>query len=50
MGWWRRREREHDLERELQSDIELEAAEQQQDGLRRSRAGTWRLAALRAGI
>jgi putative ABC transport system permease protein len=29
---WRRREREQDLERELRSDLELEAAEQQEDG------------------
>ena len=33
MGWWRRKEREHDLERELQSDLELEALEQQESGL-----------------
>jgi hypothetical protein len=29
MPWWNRREREHDLERELQSGLELEAMEQQ---------------------
>ncbi len=45
MAWWRRREREHDLERELQSDIELEAAEQQQAGLSPKQA---HYAALRA--
>src|SRR5437667_10255473 len=33
MGWWRRKRREHDLERELQSDLELEAMEQQESGL-----------------
>src|SRR2546427_11530118 len=33
MRWWRRGEREHDLERELRSDIELEAEEQREDGL-----------------
>src|SRR5215472_3548330 len=33
MSWWRREERERDLERELLSDIELEAAEQQEHGL-----------------
>src|SRR5438876_9948088 len=31
--WWQRREREQDLERELRSHLELEAAEQQDDGL-----------------
>jgi putative ABC transport system permease protein len=31
--WWRRKEREQDLERELRSDLELEAAEQQENGL-----------------
>lgn len=30
---WRRKEREQDLERELRSDLELEAAEQQERGL-----------------
>src|SRR2546421_11425356 len=33
MRWWRRKEREHDLERELLSDLDLEAAEQQEKGL-----------------
>src|SRR5580698_3575122 len=33
MRWWRRKDREHDLERELQSDLELEAIEQQERGL-----------------
>jgi hypothetical protein len=33
MRWWRRKEREQDLERELQSDLELEAMEQQESGL-----------------
>src|SRR5437762_10641744 len=33
MRWWGRKEREHDLERELQSDLELEALEQQESGL-----------------
>jgi predicted permease len=33
MRWWRRRDRQHDLERELQSDLELEALEQQEGGL-----------------
>lgn len=31
--WWRRKERERDLERELRSDLELEAAEQRDNGL-----------------
>jgi len=33
MRWWGRKRREHDLERELQSDLELEAMEQQESGL-----------------
>jgi hypothetical protein len=33
MRWWRQREREEDLERELRSDLELEAEEQEADGL-----------------
>ena len=33
MRWWRRGERERDLERELRSDLELEAAEQRENGL-----------------
>ena len=31
--WWRRRDREEDLERELRSDLELEAEEQRANGL-----------------
>jgi hypothetical protein len=45
MRWWRRRGREEDLERELRSDLELEAAEQQESGLSAEQA---RYAALRA--
>ena len=30
---WRRKQREQDLERELRSDLELEAQEQQESGL-----------------
>src|SRR5690242_4876195 len=33
MNWLRRRRREQDLERELRSDLELEAAEQQERGI-----------------
>lgn len=33
MRWWRRKKREQDLERELRSDLELEATEQQENGL-----------------
>ena len=33
MRWFRRKDREGDLERELHSDLELEAAEQQEKGL-----------------
>ena len=33
MHWWRRKEREQDLERELRADLELEAAEQQENGV-----------------
>lgn len=33
MHWWPRRRRDHDLERELRSDLEIEAAEQQENGL-----------------
>jgi predicted permease len=33
MLWWRREKREEDLERELRSDLELEAAEQEERGL-----------------
>src|ERR1035437_6505941 len=45
MRWWRRKEREQDLERELCSDLELEAAEQQENGLSAEEA---RFAAQRA--
>jgi putative ABC transport system permease protein len=45
MRWWRRRDREQDLERELRSDLELEAAEQQESGLSVEEA---RYAAVRA--
>jgi hypothetical protein len=31
--WWRRKQRERDLERELRADLELEAAEHQERGL-----------------
>jgi putative ABC transport system permease protein len=31
MRWWRRKRREQDLERELRSDLELEAEEQQEE-------------------
>jgi macrolide transport system ATP-binding/permease protein len=33
MRWWRRRESEHELERELRSHLELEADEQQEAGM-----------------
>src|SRR5579883_2594118 len=33
MGWWRRKNREQDLEREIRSDLELEAEEQEASGL-----------------
>ena len=33
MRWWGRNDREEDLERELRSDLELEAAEQLEKGL-----------------
>jgi len=45
MRWRRRKQREQDLERELHSDLELEAAEQQESGLSAAEA---RLAAMRA--
>src|SRR6266540_5568137 len=32
MGWWRRKDREQDLDREIHSDLELEAEEQQENG------------------
>src|SRR5207244_11560892 len=45
MLWWRRKDREHDLERELRADLELEAREKQELGLSSEEA---RYAALRA--
>src|SRR5215472_8739907 len=33
MRWWRGKDREHDLEREIHSDLELEAEEQRENGL-----------------
>src|SRR5580704_7115743 len=33
MSWWRRRSRERDLEREIASHLEAEAAEQRENGL-----------------
>src|SRR5438105_3969673 len=45
MRWWRRKEREQDLERELRLDLELEVAEQQENGLSADEA---RFAAQRA--
>jgi hypothetical protein len=33
MNWWRRKQREHDLERELRRHLELEAEERQDAGL-----------------
>src|SRR5436853_7103618 len=45
MRWWQRRDREQDLERELRSDLELEAAEQQESGLSAEQS---RYAAIRA--
>ena len=33
MCWWRHKEREQDLARELRSHLELEAAERQENGL-----------------
>ncbi len=45
MDLWRRKQREEDLDRELRSHLELEAAEQQEAGLRRDEA---RYAAQRA--
>src|SRR5499427_4335448 len=32
MGWWQRKDRERDLDREIRSDLELEAEEQQEKG------------------
>lgn len=45
MRWWRRKQREGDLEREIRADLELEAAEQRESGLPASEA---RFAARRA--
>ena len=45
MRWWRRKDREHDLEREIRADLELETEEQQEKGLNPEAA---RLAARRA--
>jgi hypothetical protein len=33
MSWWRRKEREEDLQRELHDHLEIEASEQQEEGL-----------------
>ncbi|MBV8709126.1 MAG: hypothetical protein JO028_18200, partial [Acidobacteriaceae bacterium] len=33
MSWWRRKKHDEDLDRELRSDLELEAEEQQERGL-----------------
>jgi hypothetical protein len=33
MSWWRRKEREHDLDRELRSHVELEAEHQRNTGV-----------------
>ena len=38
MRWWRRKQREQDLERELRADLDLEAAEQRDDGLSEAEA------------
>ncbi len=45
MRWWRRKDREQELEREIRSDLELETAEQQESG---SSAEEARYAAQRA--
>jgi hypothetical protein len=45
MKWWRHRKREEDLDRELRSDLELEAAEREESGLSQEEA---RYAAKRA--
>ena len=45
MRWWRRKQRERDLERELRADLDLEAAEQRDNGLSEAEA---RYAAQRA--
>ena len=36
--WWRRKQREEDLDRELRADLDLEAAEQQERGVPRDEA------------
>jgi hypothetical protein len=38
MGWWRRKEREQNFERELGAHIELETAERQENGLSEAEA------------
>jgi len=38
MRWWRRKQREQDLERELRADLDLEAAEQRDNGLSEAEA------------
>ena len=35
MRWWKRKERDHDLARELQADLELEAMEQREESVSR---------------
>ncbi len=44
MRWWKRKQREHDLDRELKSHLDLETEEQQREG---TPAGDARLAARR---
>src|SRR4249920_1034701 len=39
MRWWRRKKREQDLERELRAHLDLEAAEQRENGLSAEDAG-----------
>jgi predicted permease len=39
MRWWRRKDREQELERELSAHLDLEAAEQQENGLSADDAG-----------
>jgi len=39
MRWWRHREQEQDLDRELRADLELEAAEQRESGPSEEEAG-----------
>jgi hypothetical protein len=45
MRWWRRKQRDEELERELQCDLELEEEEQRERGLSPQEA---RFAAVRA--